>query len=135
MECILKIHLTILLVGYSIVSTAVKEVINVAQNNSVVEQKFWLQADPFITRAPLNPPFTGCIFFLQTAPGSSLIDGHPPNILCQNVLPDDCEQTIFDLIQSNITALSNATLDDSFRTWATLSNILRTPLLECKEAK
>jgi len=53
--------------GYYIVSTAVKEVINVGQNNSIVKRKFWLQAGLLITTAPLNPPFTGCIFFLQIA--------------------------------------------------------------------
>lgn len=66
--------------GYYIVSTAIKEGINVGQNYSIAKRKFWAQTGPLITTASLNPPFTGCIFFLQAALGSSLIDGNPSNI-------------------------------------------------------
>jgi hypothetical protein len=101
-ECTLKIHLTALLVG------------------------------TISFRPPLNPPFTGCIFFLQAALSSSLINGNQSNILFQNVLPGDCEQTMFKIIQPNITVLSNAALSHNFRTCVTLSEILRAPPLECK---
>jgi hypothetical protein len=119
------------LYGHYIISTAVKEIINVAQNNSIVKQKFWLKADQTIITAPLNLPFAGCAFFLQAAPGSSLIGGNPSDTLCQNVLPGDCEQAIL----GNVTGLPQAALDNNFDTCAALTEVLRIPPLECKGAE
>ena len=123
------------LYGHYIVSTAVKEIINVAQNNSIVKQKFWLKADQTITTAPLNLPFAGCAFFLQAAPGSSLIGGNPSDTLCQNVLPGDCEQAILDTIQGNVTGLPQVALDNNSDTCAALTEVLRIPPSECKGAE
>lgn len=53
----------------------------------------------------------------------------------QNALPAGCEQTILDIIQSNVTVLSQDALNNNFDTCATLSEILRTPPLECKGAE
>jgi hypothetical protein len=94
--------------GHYIVLTVIKEVINLAQNTSVVKQKFWLEAGPIITTPPQNLPFAGRAFFPQAAPGSSLIGANVSDTLCQNVLPARCEGAIFNIIQSNVTALSQA---------------------------
>lgn len=123
------------LYGYYTLSTAVKEIINPTQNSSVVKQKFWLTADPMINTAPQDLPFAGCAFFLQAAPGSSLIGGNMSDTQCQNALPGACEETILDIIQSNVTILSQAALNNNFDTCATLSEILRTPPSECKGAE
>jgi hypothetical protein len=123
------------LYGHYNISTAVKEIINIAQNTSAVKQKFWLTAGPMINTPPQDLPFAGCAFFLQTAPGSSSIGGNMSDTQCQNALPGACEQTILDIIQSNVTILSQAALNNNFDTCATLSEILRTPPAECKGAE
>jgi hypothetical protein len=96
------------LYGHYTVSTAVKEIVNIAWNISVVKQKFWITAEPMIDAAPQNLPFAGCAFFLQAAPGSSLIGGNMSDTQCQNALPASCEQTILDIIQSNVTTYSTS---------------------------
>jgi hypothetical protein len=118
-----------------IVSTAVKEVINVTENTSVVKQTFWIKVDPIITTSPADLPFAGCAFLLQAAPGSSLVGGNGCDTQCQGVLPNGCIQTILDIIQSNVTAMSQAALNDDIHTCPTLSEILRIPPPECKGAE
>jgi hypothetical protein len=54
---------------------------------------------------------------------------------CQDVLPNGCTQTILDIIESNVTALSQAALNDDIHTCSTLSEILRIPPSECKGAE
>jgi hypothetical protein len=88
-----------------------------------------------INTAPQDLPFAGCAFFLQAAPGSSLIGGNMSDMQCQNALPAGCEQTILDIIQSNVTELSQDALNNNFDTCATVSEILLIPPSECKGAE
>ncbi len=127
--------------GHYVLSTAVKEIVDLEeivdlkQNISITKQKFWLKAEPAITTPPLELPFAGCAFFFQAAPGSSLIGANPADNLCQNVLPGDCENTLIDVIQNNVSLLPQSALDNNFETCATLRDFLQTPPAECAGAE
>lgn len=111
------------------------EVVDIQRTRSIIKQNFWLQAELLITTPPLELPLAVCAFFLHAVSGSSLIGANSSDSLCQNVHPGECENTILNIIRSNVTVLPEDALDNNFDPCTSLAGILRTPPEECHGAE
>jgi hypothetical protein len=109
--------------------TGLVDVFVPSDNGSSIIQNLWLSTDPIINQPAAEFPFAGCTFLLDFSFYQKIGAPIAGPSTCENIFNDVCEGAIIDMINSNITASSNATNEELCA--SIIEDILPTP--ECKD--
>jgi hypothetical protein len=111
------------------ISTGIKEIQDLNSNSYVLEQSFWLDAQPLIDTSAADLPYTGCAVLLTGFSNPKRSIGTNSSNSCDGVFDTACYNAIMDTVNTFILEDSPGSIENVCQTMS----ILKTAPSACKK--
>jgi hypothetical protein len=102
------------------ISTAIDEVQDFESNNYIIEQSFWLDAQPPITTSAADLPYTGCAVLLTGFSSPRISTGTNSTNSCDGVFDTACYNAIVGAVQTFILEEAPGSIENVCQTMTAL---------------